>query len=77
MKLQILQDNTGKDTGVYVPIADWELIKRDYPDIELVENEIPQWEKDIIGTRLEAIEEFPHKVLQSGDDFIAELRRKL
>ena len=42
MKLQILQDNTGKGTGVYVPIADWELIKRDYPDIELVENEIPQ-----------------------------------
>ncbi len=77
MKLQILQDDTGKDTGVYVPIADWELIKRDYPDIELVEDEIPQWEKDIIDDRLETIEEFPNKVFQNGDDLIAELRRKL
>ena len=65
MKLQILQDDTGKDTGVYVPIADWELIKRDYPDIELVEDEIPQWEKDIIDDRLETIEEFPNKVFQN------------
>lgn len=71
MKLQILQDNTGKDTGVYIPIADWELIKRDYPDIEQLESEIPQWEKDIIDTRLEAIEEFPNKVLQSGEDLFS------
>lgn len=34
MKLQVLQDNLGNQTGVYVPIEDWNLIKNNYPDIE-------------------------------------------
>lgn len=48
MKLQIFQNNFGNHTGVYVPIEDWNLIKNNYPDIETLEQQLPQWEKDLI-----------------------------
>jgi hypothetical protein len=52
MKLQVLQDNFGNQTGVYVPMEDWTLIKNNYPDIETLEKELPQWQKDILDARL-------------------------
>jgi hypothetical protein len=52
MKLQVLQDNFGNKMGVYVPMEDWDLIKNNYPDIETLEKELPQWQKDIIDARL-------------------------
>ena len=38
--------------GVYVPMEDWDLIKINYPDIEMLEKELPQWQKDVIDARL-------------------------
>lgn len=52
MKLQVLQDNFGNKMGVYVPMEDWDLIKINYPDIEMLEKELPQWQKDVIDARL-------------------------
>lgn len=52
MKTQILQDNNGIPTGVFIPIEEWENIKKNYPNIEKVNNDIPQWQKDILDVRL-------------------------
>ena len=76
MKLQVLQDNFGNQTGVYVPIEDWTLIKNNYPDIESLEQELPQWEKDLIDNRLSAIEKNPNR-LKPIIDLIEELKRKI
>ncbi len=57
MKLQVLEDSNGKQTGVFVPIDDWTLIKRNYPDIENLDQELPVWEKELIDERLKAIKE--------------------
>jgi hypothetical protein len=52
MKLQVLYDGNGNNSGVFIPIEDWENIKKNYPNIEKVNNDIPQWQKDILDVRL-------------------------
>lgn len=76
MKLQVLHDNFGNQTGVYVPMEDWTLIKNNYPDIETLDQELPQWEKDLIDSRLEAIAKNPER-LQPIDSLLEELKRKI
>ena len=76
MKLQILQDNFGNQTGVYVPMEDWNLIKQQYPDIETIEEDLPQWEIDLIDSRLSLIEQFPERLLPI-ESLFAELKRNI
>jgi hypothetical protein len=76
MKLQVLHDNFGNQTGVYVSMEDWTLIKNNYPDIETLEQELPQWEKDLIDERLEAIAKNPER-LQPIESLLEELKRKI
>jgi hypothetical protein len=73
MKLQIIQDNNGKDTGVFITIKDWLIIKSNYPDIEDIKDDLPQWEKDLIDLRLDAIAINPEK-LKSGNELLDELK---
>lgn len=76
MKLQVLQDNQGRPTGVFVPMEDWTLIKTNYPDVENLDTDIPQWEKEMIDSRLEAIAQNPER-LKPISGLIEELRRKI
>jgi len=34
---------------------DWDVIKTNYPDIENVDSEIPDWQKQLLDKRLETI----------------------
>ncbi len=52
MKTQIIQDHNGIPTGVFIPIEDWENLKKNYPNIEKVNEDLPQWQKDILDIRL-------------------------
>ena len=52
MRTQIIQDYNGLPTGVFIPIQDWENIKKHYPNIEKVDQELPLWQKDILDIRL-------------------------
>ena len=76
MKLQVLQDSLGNQTGVYVPMDDWTLIKSNYPDIENLDNKVPQWEKDLIDDRLDAISNNP-ELLKPMQELFDELQRKI
>ena len=76
MKLQVLRDNSGNQTGVYIPMEDWTLIKNNYPDIENLDQDIPQWEKDLIDGRMEAIAKNPEQIKPIGGLF-EELKRKI
>jgi hypothetical protein len=60
MRTQIIQDHNGLPTGVFIPIEDWENIKKSYPSIENLDEDLPQWQKDIIDTRLADLNN-PHK----------------
>jgi len=61
MKAQPIENNIGLH-GVFISMKDWEIIKAQYPDIEEVNNEIPDWQKEILTERLEAISKNPNRV---------------
>lgn len=62
MNLQELHDSNGNSSGVYIPSQDWTLIKQQYPDIEEISNDIPDWQKEILKSRLDAIAKNPERV---------------
>jgi hypothetical protein len=47
---------------VFIPTEEWNLIKKQYPDIEEVTNDIPDWQKEILSERIEAIAKNPERV---------------
>ncbi|GAB5465359.1 MAG: hypothetical protein Kapaf2KO_07950 [Candidatus Kapaibacteriales bacterium] len=51
MNLQYLSDNNGKTTGVFIPIMEWNELKKKYKDIEHFE--VPDWQQKIVSERLE------------------------
>lgn len=45
MKLQMIQDGTGKTAGVFIPIKEWNLIKKKHKDLASLENDEPSKEQ--------------------------------
>jgi hypothetical protein len=62
MNLQVLHDSDGNNSGVYIPVQEWNLIKKQYPDIEEIAEELPEWQKQILSSRMEAIAQNPERV---------------
>ena len=67
MRTQIIQDYNGLPTGVFIPIEDWENIKKHYPNIENVDQELPQWQKDIVLQRVAAIKQNPELLIDEEE----------
>ncbi|WP_257670989.1 addiction module protein, partial [Parapedobacter tibetensis] len=64
----------GKITAVQLPIREWERIKMQYPDIENIDAELPDWQKSLLDQRLDAIAKDGSKVLPI-EGLLAELDR--
>jgi hypothetical protein len=62
MALQIKHNINGKDSGVFILNKDWELIKKNYPDIEDLSDDNPVWQDAILHERLQAIKDNPERV---------------
>lgn len=45
MRLQVIQDNKGKATGVFIPISDWQELKKQHKDLAILEYEEPSKEQ--------------------------------
>ena len=70
MNVQYISDGTGQTTGVFIPIDDWEELKKKYEEIEQNESslfDIPEWQKAIIRQRLIDYKEDPDNVLDWDD----------
>lgn len=39
MKLQVIEDSKGKATGVFIPIKEWKMLKKQYQGLELLESD--------------------------------------
>jgi len=72
MRLQIIQDSQGKDTGVFIPMEDWALIKINYPDVDTLDADIPEFQKQLLDNRLDAIAKNPAS-LKPIDELFNEL----
>ena len=63
MNLQFIADSTGKTTGVYIPINDWDKLKIRYEGIEQDEILIPEEHKRIVRQRIENSNKNPERLL--------------
>ncbi len=72
MRLQVIQDGHGKNTGVFIPIEDWALIKTNYPDVDMLDKDLPEWQKNLLDARLKAIALNPDRI-KPIDDLFKEL----
>ncbi|GGE68181.1 addiction module component CHP02574 family protein [Agrobacterium tumefaciens] len=55
MSIQYLSNEQGQITAVQLPIEDWEKIKNLYPNVESIDFSLPEWHKEILDARLQAI----------------------
>lgn len=67
MGLQYLSNKKGQITAVQVPIEEWDRIKRKYPDVDHIDSEVPEWHKELIDSRLHAVENEPDRVKPISD----------
>ncbi len=49
--IQLINDNKGNPTGVFVPISEWNALKEQFPLPEPWDESVPQWQKDILDER--------------------------
>jgi hypothetical protein len=61
MNLQYISDNTGKTTGVFIPISEWNELKNKYKDIEQMD--IPNWQIEEVRKRLDDHKNNPEPAL--------------
>lgn len=52
MKTQIIENKDGTVVGVFVPIEDWNIMKQRFPNLENSEDDLPQWQKELLDARL-------------------------
>jgi len=52
MNLQFISDSTGKTTGVFIPIKEWNELKSKFKGIEQEDIDIPAWHMDVVRKRL-------------------------
>jgi hypothetical protein len=76
MNLQYISDSKGQTTGVFIPINEWNDLKKKYKDIEQEDIDIPEWHKDLVRKRLDDYKKNPGSALNfdaAMDDLEKEL----
>ena len=63
MNLQYISDSSGKTTGVFIPINEWNDFKEKYQVIENDDMYIPSWHKSLVRERLEEYKKNPDSAL--------------
>ncbi|MFP9100125.1 addiction module protein [Flavobacterium sp. RHBU_24] len=76
MNLQYILDGKGETTGVFIPIQEWLSFKKKFKNIDIDDSDIPEWHKEELDHRLEAIkngdEQF-HDYNEAMNDILKEL----
>lgn len=52
MNLQYISDSMGKTTGVFIPISEWNKLKKQYHNIDQETIDIPERQKSLVRSRL-------------------------
>lgn len=71
MKTQIIQDHKGATTGVFIPIKDWEKLKKKY---SIEENQVLFELSNEQKKSLDAQNNLTISDFQKNDEFVAELK---
>ena len=63
MNLQYISDSTGKTTGVFIPISEWNKLKNKYKGIEQEQIDLPGWQMDEVRKRLDDYKKNPEQAM--------------
>jgi len=63
MNLQFISDSKGKTTGVFIPINEWNVLKKKYKGIEQEELFIPSWQMDEVRNRIKDHKDHPEQAM--------------
>jgi hypothetical protein len=63
MNLQYISDSTGKTTGVFIPISEWNELKAKYKGIDQEQIDIPAWQIQEVRKRLDDYKNNPEQAL--------------
>ena len=72
MNVQYITDDTGKTTGVFIPISDWNGLKSKYAEIN-EETNIPEFHKEVVRNRMAEYDKNPEIGLDY-DEVMTELK---
>ncbi len=76
MNLQYISDSTGKVTGVFIPIAEWNELKAKYKGIDQEQIDIPGWQTRAVRERLEKYHNNPDQVL-NFDEAMGDIEKNM
>ena len=76
MSVNYVSDDKGETIAVQIPINDWEKIKKKFPGVEIIDNDLPQWQKSMIDKRLKQIENDPGSIMDI-EGFFLELDKEI
>jgi hypothetical protein len=63
MSLQFISDSTGQTTGIFIPIDEWNELKKKYRGIEQEEITVPSWHIDTVRERIVDYKKNPSQAL--------------
>ncbi len=80
MKLQLIKDGYGNNTGVFVPISDWDIITQKHEDLKALINTEPAPKKklsELAGAlSKETAEEMLKHIAESRDEWEERLKKQ-
>ncbi len=76
MNLQYISDSTGKTTGVFIPISEWNELKAKYKGIDQEQIDIPAWQMQEVRKRLDDYKKNPEQALDF-DTAISDIEKDL
>lgn len=76
MNLQFISDSSGKTTGVFIPIKEWNELKNRFKGIAQAELDIPLWQTEEVDNRMEAYKNNPEQALDF-EDTMNEIEKEL
>jgi hypothetical protein len=62
MSVNYVSNGEGETIAVQIAISDWEKIKDKYLDVDDLDTDLPDWQKELIDKRLKLIEDDPGSV---------------
>jgi len=76
IKVQYISDSSGKTTGVFIPIDEWVVLKKQY-GVEGEElGDVPDWQREEVDKRLTSYLSNPSRV-SDFDQSIREIEREI
>lgn len=76
MNLQYISDGEGETTGVFIPIKEWNKLRKKFKGIEQEVVDIPGWHKDLVRERLAGYKKNPGSALDF-DDSMDDIEKQL